>query len=125
MLTQRMVGIGTEFKSFLQEHQKVLKKQEAKKERLIGAGLKSSILNANDPTSVGGVAGMGKGIGASSNSLSNKRKMKILPQHVSQQANRQGGRGISGARVFNADAGVGGGDDASTTDGSSFLDLEE
>ena len=41
-LTGRMVGIGVDFKAFLQEHQKVLKKQEAKKERLIGVDSKNT-----------------------------------------------------------------------------------
>ena len=68
----------------------MVKKQELKKERLIGS---SGKLDRNSKTS---------GISAS-NSLSKKKSMKILPQHFSQHAARKNSEGISGARVFNAD----------------------
>ena len=56
----------------------MLKKQEVKKERLIGSSAKADR----------GANGIAKGIGTSSNSLSNKKKLKILPQHFSQHAAR-------------------------------------
>lgn len=36
-LSSRMLGIAADFKNFLQEHQRVVKKQEAKKTRIMGA----------------------------------------------------------------------------------------
>jgi len=33
-----MMGIAADFKNFLTEHQKVVKKQEAKKTRIMGSG---------------------------------------------------------------------------------------
>jgi len=36
-LNCRMMGIAADFKCFLEDHQKVVKKQEAKKERIMGA----------------------------------------------------------------------------------------
>ena len=46
-LNHRMLGIAADFKCFLEEHQKVVKKQEAKKERIIGAGSGSSGKNSS------------------------------------------------------------------------------
>ena len=89
-LSSRMLGIAADFKNFLQEHQRVVKKQEAKKTRIMGA------------SAVGVAAGGGSSAKRSqvvkSGSIAEKRnRMKILPQHASQQANRVAGqRGISG-----------------------------
>lgn len=73
-LTGRMVGIGVDFKTFLQEHQKVLKKQEAKKSKLIGGTGKVATADSTGAVRMNAT---------SSNSLRDKRKMKILPQHAS------------------------------------------
>lgn len=103
-LTGRMVGIGVDFKTFLQEHQKQMKKQEAKKSKLIGGVAKTPAASSS------GAVHMKSN---SSKSMRDKRKMKILPHHASQQANRTAGNGISGAAVFSEGQGeFGGGDDA-------------
>ena len=75
-LNSRMVGIATEFKDFLQGHQAVVAKQEAKREKLIGStGPK---LPNRSNTSAAASPQIKRGMTASS--LQNKRsKMKILP----------------------------------------------
>ena len=80
-----------------------MKKQEAKKSKLIGGVAK--------PADSSGAIRMNNN---SSKSMRDKRKMKILPHHASQQANRTAGNGISGAAVFSEGQGdfAGGGDDA-------------
>ena len=67
MLDGRIVGIGSEYKQFFQNYQTMLKKQEAKKKKLMGI-------------SAGTKTGAASKIGTAS-SLSNKRHIKILPQH--------------------------------------------
>ena len=69
-LNCRMMGIAGDFKAFLEEHQKVVRKQEAKKERIIGAS---------------GSSRKNKVAAQAANSITSKRnKMRILPQHASQ-----------------------------------------
>ena len=63
----RMMGIAADFKKFLEEHQKVVRKQEAKKERIIGGVNSSKNRNQKVHQSM------------QANSIHNKRKMKILP----------------------------------------------
>lgn len=38
-LNSRMMGIAADFKNFLEEHQRVVKKQEEKKTRIMGAAI--------------------------------------------------------------------------------------
>ena len=64
-LDGRIVGIGSEYKQFFQSYQAMLKKQEAKKKKLMG-------ISAD--TKSGAAAKLG-----TSSSLSNKRHIKILP----------------------------------------------
>ena len=42
-----MLGIAADFKNFLQEHQRVVKKQEAKKTRIMGASATSAAGSGN------------------------------------------------------------------------------
>ena len=88
-LSARMLGIAADFKNFLQEHQRVVKKQEAKKTRIMGAAAGAA---------TGGAQSSKRSQVVKSGSIAEKRnRMKILPQHASQQANRVAGqRGISG-----------------------------
>ena len=87
------MGIAANFKKFLEEHQRVVKKQEEKKSRIIGSGGSGSAAK-----SAGATARGGSQVGVGATSLQNKRKIRILPQHKSQQANRLAGqRGISAA----------------------------
>ena len=95
-LTGRMVGIGVDFKNFLQDHQKQRKKQEAKKSKLIGGV-------ASAPTT--DASGAVRNNSSTNSSMRAKRKMHILPHHASQQATRAAGKGISGAAVFNDGSG--------------------
>ena len=76
-LDYRMIVIAGDFKNFLEEHQKVVKKQEAKKERIIG-----NVGSTSGAASGGGYRN--NQVSQSQNSLHNKRKMKILPQHAAQ-----------------------------------------
>lgn len=67
----RMVGIAADFKNFLEEHQKVVKKQEAKKVRIAGS--------------------TSKGV--------NFRSRKVFPGRAAQQTNMHR-NGISGTDYF-------------------------
>ena len=87
------MGIAADFKNFLEVHQRNVKKQEAKKTRIMGAS----------GAATSSVAGRGgKKVGQSNvqrqGSIAEKRnRMKILPQHQSQSANRAlSQRGITG-----------------------------
>ena len=77
ILNMRLHTATMKFKDFLQDHSASVKRQEAKKERLMRGGVteKASSQQAGKAGSLAGT------------SLSQKRKLRMLPQHAAQMAN--------------------------------------
>lgn len=73
-LMQRLLALTNNFKTFLIEHQRIVSKQEKRKEKLIGP------------------QGHNK-----QNQFASLRKQRILPQHQSQQASRESASLLTGS----------------------------